>query len=93
MAEEKEKRGSRRRVQGTVLSDSMDKTIVVAVKRLVKHPRYEKRLYRTMKAHCHDEHNEAKEGDLVEIMETRPLSKKKRWRLVKVVRAAESVGA
>jgi small subunit ribosomal protein S17 len=66
----------------------MDKTIVVAVERLVRHPIYGRVVRRTKRYKAHDEQNVAKVGDVVELMETRPVSKQKRWRLVKVVRAA-----
>lgn len=91
MVDTQAKRKERRKLQGTVISDKMNKTAVVEVRRLVKHPRYEKRFYRSLKVACHDENNQAKEGDLVEIMETRPLSKTKRWRVVRVLKAAEQV--
>lgn len=79
----------RRRVQqGQVSSAKMNKTITVVVERLVKHPLYEKFIKRQTKIHAHDENNDAREGDLVEVAETRPLSKLKRWRLVKVTRRA-----
>jgi small subunit ribosomal protein S17 len=84
-------RGNRKGVVGVVVSDRMDKTITVRVDRLVKHPRYRKFLSRRSKYYAHDEKNEAGVGDTVEIAETRPLSKLKRWRLVRVVtRAAEA---
>ncbi|MCF8566000.1 30S ribosomal protein S17 [Alicyclobacillus tolerans] len=73
---------------GKVVSDKMDKTIVVAVEESVKHPLYGKTVRRTKKFKAHDENNEAKMGDTVRIMETRPLSKEKRWRLVEVVEKA-----
>lgn len=77
---------NRRKVQiGRVVSDKMQKTIVVAVERHKKHPLYHKRVKVTKKYKAHDENNEAKIGDLVEIMETRPLSKEKRWRLVRII--------
>ncbi|HIE51762.1 MAG TPA: 30S ribosomal protein S17 [Armatimonadetes bacterium] len=63
----------------------MDKTIVVAVERLVRHPLYQRTIRRTKKYHVHDEHNEARVGDRVRIMETRPLSKRKRWRLLEIL--------
>lgn len=82
-------RGNNRKVrQGRVISDGMDKTVVVAVERLVQHPLYGKRLKRTKKLHAHDETNDCHEGDLVEVMETRPLSKTKRWRVTRVVERA-----
>ena len=70
---------------GKVVSDKMDKTIVVAVEDHVKHPLYEKIVKRTYKLKAHDENNECRKGDTVKVMETRPLSKDKRWRLVEVV--------
>ncbi len=78
-----------RRVQiGKVVSDKMDKTIVVAVETYKKHNLYHKRIKYTKKFKAHDENNEAKIGDVVKIMETRPLSKDKRWRLVEIVEKA-----
>ena len=74
-----------RTIQGRVVSDRMDKSIVVAVERMVKHPIYGKFVKRTTKLHTHDENNECSNGDLVEIRECRPLSKKKSWLLVKVI--------
>ncbi len=70
---------------GVVSSNKMDKTIVVAIERKVKHPLYGKFVKKTTKFHAHDEKNECSIGDLVRIMETRPLSKTKRWRLVEVM--------
>ncbi len=70
---------------GVVSSNKMDKTVTVAVERKVKHPIYGKFVKKTTKFHAHDEKNECSIGDLVKIMETRPLSKTKRWRLVEVV--------
>jgi small subunit ribosomal protein S17 len=67
----------------------MDKTIVVAVERLMRHPLYGKIIKRTKKFKAHDENNECRVGDVVTIMETRPLSRHKRWRLVKIIRKAE----
>ena len=78
-----------RKVQiGKVVSDKMDKTIVVAVETYKKHNLYHKRIKYTKKFKAHDENNEAKIGDTVKIMETRPLSKDKRWRLVEIVEEA-----
>ena len=74
---------------GVVTSDKMDKTIVVAIEDNVMHPLYKKIIKRTVKFKAHDEENAAHEGDKVEIMETRPLSKDKRWRLVRVVEQAK----
>ena len=74
---------------GKVVSDKMDKTIVVAIEDSYKHPVFGKIIKRTLKVHAHDENNECKIGDTVEIMETRPLSKDKRWRLVNVIEKAK----
>ena len=74
---------------GTVVSDKMDKTIVVAVRDSVQHPLYKKILKRTVKFKAHDENNECGVGDRVMIMETRPLSKDKRWSMVKIVEKAK----
>ena len=70
---------------GIVVSNKMDKTIVVAVRDNVKHPVYSKIVKRTTKVHAHDENNECSIGDIVEVMETSPLSKTKRWRLVQII--------
>ena len=77
-----------RSVQGKVVSDKMEKSFVVAIERKVKHPLYGKFIRRTTKLHVHDENNEAKLGDVVEIHECRPLSKTKSWTLVRVVEKA-----
>ena len=74
---------------GKVVSDKMDKTIVVAIETSVKHPLYGKIIKRTYKLKAHDENNECKIGDKVKVMETRPISKEKRWRLVEVVEKAQ----
>jgi small subunit ribosomal protein S17 len=74
---------------GVVSSNKMTKTITVAVERKVKHPMYGKFVKKTTKFHAHDEKNEAAIGDIVKIMETRPLSKTKRWRLVEIVEKAK----
>ena len=74
---------------GRVVSDKMDKTIVVAVEDHVKHPLYKKIVKRTYKLKAHDENNECKIGDTVKVMETRPLSKDKRWRLVSIIEKAK----
>lgn len=80
---------NQRKVQvGKVVSDKMDKTIVVAVETYKKHPLYAKRIKYTKKFKAHDENNQAKIGDIVRIMETKPLSKDKRWRLVEIVEEA-----
>ncbi len=82
-------RGNRKVRIGSVVSDKMDKTVVVAVETFVTHPLYKKQIRRTTKFKAHDENNECKVGDIVKIMETRPLSKDKRWRLVEVIKKAE----
>ena len=74
---------------GRVVSDKMDKTVVVAIEDHVKHPTYGKIIKRTVKIHAHDEKNECGIGDTVEVMETRPLSKTKRWRLVQIIEKAK----
>ncbi len=74
---------------GTVVSDKMDKTIVVAVEDSYQHPLYKKTMKRTYKLKAHDEHNECGIGDTVEVMETRPLSKDKHWRLVNIIEKAK----
>ena len=74
---------------GTVVSDKMDKTIVVSIVDNVKHPLYGKIVKRTYKLKAHDENNECKVGDRVRVMETRPLSKDKRWRLVEIIEKAK----
>lgn len=80
---------TRRKIrQGRVVSDKMEKSVVVSIENLVRHPLYGKRIKRTTRFHAHDETNDAREGDLVEIMETRPLSKTKRWRVVRVIERA-----
>ena len=78
-------RGKRKIRVGEVVSDKMDKTITVAVKRRVKHQVYGKYISRTTKLMVHDDKNECQEGDTVKVMETRPMSRNKRWRLVEVV--------
>jgi small subunit ribosomal protein S17 len=87
--EKESERGSRKVRVGTVLSDKMDKTVVVGVERRVAHPMYGKRVVRTKKFYAHDEAGEARQGDLVRIVETRPLSKQKRWRVVEIVERAK----
>ena len=81
-------RGTRKSRLGRVVSDKMQKTVVVAIERRVPHPVYGKMVTRTKKVKAHDEENSAKTGDLVRIAETRPLSKDKRWRLVEIVERA-----
>ena len=84
-----EERNLRKTRTGHVVSNKMDKTIVVAVEDHVKHPLYGKIVKRTYKLKAHDENNEANIGDTVRVMETRPLSKDKRWRLVKIIERAK----
>ncbi|MCR5846212.1 MAG: 30S ribosomal protein S17 [bacterium] len=84
-----EERNSRKVRQGVVISNVNDKTIVVAIKERKQHPIYKKMVSSTKKFHAHDEENIAGIGDTVQIMETRPLSKMKRWRLVKIVEKAK----
>lgn len=81
-----EDRSRRKTRVGDVVSDKMDKTVVVAVTRLVRHPLYGRFVKKTSKFKVHDENNECQTGDVVKIMETRPLSKDKRWRLVEVTK-------
>ena len=81
-------RNLRKTLVGTVVSDKMDKTIVVAVETNVRHPIYKKTVKRTYKLKAHDEENNCKVGDKVKVMETKPLSKDKRWRVVEVVEKA-----
>ncbi|MCF8335122.1 MAG: 30S ribosomal protein S17 [Bacteroidales bacterium] len=80
-----EKRSLRKEKVGTVSSNKMDKSISVVVNRKVKHPKYHKFINRRSKFIAHDEKNECNEGDTVKIMETRPLSRRKRWRLVEII--------
>ena len=84
-----EKRDSRKTRVGKVISDKMDKTIVVAIEDRVQHPLYKKIVKRTYKLKAHDEKNECAVGDKVKVMETRPLSKEKRWRLVEIIQKAQ----
>ena len=86
---EQVKRNERKIRVGKVVSNKMDKTIVVAIEELVQHKLYKKSLKRTVKFKAHDENNQANPGDKVSIMETRPLSKEKRWRLVQIVEKAK----
>jgi small subunit ribosomal protein S17 len=85
---EQVERNNRKVRQGMVVSAKMDKSIVVRVDRTMKHPLYLKTVSTYSKLYAHDEKNEANEGDVVRVMETRPLSKKKRWRLVEIVERA-----
>ena len=84
-----EERNMRKTRTGIVVSNKMDKTVVVAIKDNVRHPLYGKIIKRTSKIHAHDEKNECGIGDRVSVMETRPLSKTKRWRVVEVIEKAK----
>ena len=84
-----EVRGLRKTRVGVVVSDKMDKTITVEIRNRVKHPLYGKIMNQNMKLKAHDENNECGVGDIVRVMETRPLSKDKRWRLVEIVEKAK----
>ncbi len=84
-----EERNLRKTRTGVVVSDRMDKTIVVAVRDNVRHPLYKKIVKKTYKLKAHDEKNECRIGDTVKVMETRPLSKDKRWRLVEIIERAK----
>ena len=90
-AAETEERNDRKVREGIVVSSSMNKTIVVAIVEKVRHPKYAKFIQRTKKLYAHDETGDAKVGDRVRVMETRPLSKLKRWRLVAVVEKSSGV--
>jgi small subunit ribosomal protein S17 len=81
-------RNSRKTRIGVVVSDKMDKTVVVSIERRVQHPVYGKMVRRTKRLKAHDQNNDAKTGDTVRIMETRPMSKDKRWRVVEIVERA-----
>ena len=84
-----EERNMRKTRTGIVVSDKMDKTVVVAIRDNVRHPLYGKIIKRTSKIHAHDEKNECGIGDRVSVMETRPLSKTKRWRVVEIIEKAK----
>ena len=86
--EEQTERNARKTRVGTVVSDKMNKTVVVAVERRYAHPLYGKQVTRTKKYHAHDENDEYHTGDVVRIMETRPLSKLKRWRVIEAIERA-----
>jgi small subunit ribosomal protein S17 len=87
---ESQKRQTKRKTRiGVVTSNKMEKSITVAIEKRIKHPIYKKYFKKTTKFMAHDEKNECTEGDMVKIMETKPLSKKKRWRLVEVVEKAK----
>lgn len=87
-SEQAPRRGRRKTRQGVVVSDKMNKSVVVRVERLVKHPLYKKVVRRRKKYMAHDEENTSRVGDVVRIMETRPLSRQKRWRLMDIVNRA-----
>lgn len=86
-----EERGKRKVLTGKVVSDKMEKTVVVAVETLVRHPLYQRTIRRTKKFKAHDEENSCRTGDKVKLMETRPLSKEKRWRVIEVLERAEQI--
>jgi small subunit ribosomal protein S17 len=86
-----EDRGMRKIRTGKVISDKMNKTVVVAVESLVSHPMYKRTIRRTKKFKAHDEENSCRIGDKVKIMETRPLSKEKRWRVIEILDRAEQM--
>jgi small subunit ribosomal protein S17 len=88
MSETTETQKTKRRIVGRVVSNKMDKTITVSVERTVKHPLYGKLLRKTTKLHAHDEQNQCHEGDLVAIVETRPLSRTKHFELVEILESA-----
>ena len=89
LPKEEGERGRRQERRGVVVSDAMDKTIVVKVDTIKAHRRYKKVVRRSTKFHAHDEQNQAKKGDVVRIVETRPLSKQKRWRLAEILEVAK----
>lgn len=89
MNEKTTERNLRKTRVGRVISTAMDKTAVISIDDNVKHPKYGKVIKRSIKVHVHDENNECGVGDKVEIMETRPLSKTKRWRLVQIIEKAK----
>ena len=82
-------RGARKERRGVVVSDAMDKTVVVRVDILKPHPKYKKMMRRSIRLHAHDEAGSAKSGDIVRLVETRPLSKTKRWRVAEIVEVAK----
>jgi small subunit ribosomal protein S17 len=86
-------RNQRRVLVGVVVSEKMNKTIAVDMERLTLHPKYKKYIKRTSRYYAHDEKNEARAGDVVELMECRPLSKMKKFRLVRIVRRGKATGA
>jgi small subunit ribosomal protein S17 len=84
-----EKRKSRKTLVGRVVSDAMEKTVAVSVERLFQHPRYKKIVKKTAKIYAHDADNSCRTGDKVRVMSTRPLSKRKRWRVVEIMERAQ----
>jgi small subunit ribosomal protein S17 len=88
-AAEQNTRGRRKERRGVVVSDAMDKTVVVRVDVVKPHPKYHKMLRRSIKLHAHDEANSSKVGDVVRLVETRPLSRTKRWRVAEIVEVAK----
>jgi small subunit ribosomal protein S17 len=82
-------RGARKERRGVVVSDAMDKTVVVRVDVLKPHPKYKKTMRRSIRLHAHDQENTSKVGDVVRLVETRPLSKTKRWRVAEIVEVAK----
>ena len=89
VVEQEKERGRRKLRVGKVVSDKMEKTVVVVIERLVKHPIYKRYVRKRSRFKVHDEKNECKEGDTIRFMETRPLSKEKRWRFVEFVERAK----
>jgi small subunit ribosomal protein S17 len=86
-----EEHSMRKVLSGKIVSDKMDKTVVVAVESLVRHPLYQRTIRRTKKFKAHDEENSCRIGDKVRMMETRPLSKEKRWRIIEILERAEQI--
>lgn len=86
-----EQQSKRKVMTGRVVSDKMQKTVVVAVETLVRHPLYQRTIRRTKKFKAHDEQNSCRIGDKVKMMETRPLSKEKRWRVIEILERAEQI--
>jgi small subunit ribosomal protein S17 len=82
-------RGARKERRGVVVADAMDKTVVVRVDVLKPHPKYKKTMRRSIRLHAHDQENQSKVGDIVRLVETRPLSKTKRWRVAEIVEVAK----
>jgi len=89
VAEQQNKKGNKRTIKGVVISDKMEKTVVVRAVRLVKHPVFHKYVRKNVKYKVHDEKNESKTGDTVLIIEARPMSKEKRWRMLEILEKAK----